>query len=136
MEHPLGAGLNMHTLALQEKGLGWIAVHNVYLQYAADLGIIGVILFIVILCKLIVSMRRIRLRTQGADRRLAALASATEVSLGAFTVAAMFYPVAYHFYFYVIAGIAVAVKGLARQQAVTGREPFPRQSPSLTTTVS
>ena len=84
LEHPLGAGLNMHTLALQEKGLGWIAVHNVYLQYAADLGIIGVSLFVVILCKLVMSMRRIRLRASGTDRRLAALASATEVSLGGF----------------------------------------------------
>ena len=114
IEHPLGSGLNMHNLLLHETGLGWAGVHNVYLQYAADLGIIGGILFLVILLKLLASMRRIRLSTAEADRPVAPLAGATEAALIAFAVAAFFLPVAYNFNFYIIAGLAVAVKGLAR----------------------
>jgi hypothetical protein len=34
---------------------------------------------------------------------------AVEVSLAAFAVAGMFHPVGYHFYFYIIAGLAVAL---------------------------
>ena len=44
------------------------------------------------------------------DERLAAMAGAVRISLIAFGVAAFFYPVAYYFYFYYLAGLAVALR--------------------------
>ena len=43
------------------------------------------------------------------------LAVATKVSLIGFAVAAMFHPVAYHFYFYIVAGFAIAIRGIVLQ---------------------
>jgi hypothetical protein len=41
--HPvIGAGVGMDVLALNElRGPVWLSVHNVYLNYAVDLGLVG-----------------------------------------------------------------------------------------------
>ena len=113
LEHPLGIGLGMNSLLQAEEHGSWSTVHNVYLQIATELGIISAIVFIVLLWKLIAGMRRISSSPKAADGRLALLAEATEVSLVAFAVGGVFHPVAYNFSFYIIAGIAVAVKEIA-----------------------
>jgi hypothetical protein len=41
---------------------------------------------------------------------------AIQVSLVAFAVAALFHPSAYHFYFYYVAGLAVAARAIAEGQ--------------------
>jgi hypothetical protein len=43
-------------------------------------------------------------------RDLALLAAGVQVSLVAFAVAALFHPIAYQFYFFSIAGLAVALR--------------------------
>ena len=43
-------------------------------------------------------------------RDLFLLAEGIQVSLFAFAIAALFHPVAYHFYFYYIAGLALAAR--------------------------
>jgi hypothetical protein len=68
------------------------------------------------------------LRSARAARRRAAppaasvdffhLAEAVEVSLLAFAVAACFHPVAYHFYFYYPAGLALALKRVGAKEAL------------------
>ena len=112
-EHPLGVGLGMMALLNVEEDLGWTGVHNTYLEISLELGIIPAILFIVLLVKIFAGMRRIRSLPQAAEGRLALLAEATEGSLVAFAVAAMFHAMAYNFYFYIIAGIAVALHQMA-----------------------
>jgi hypothetical protein len=57
-------------------------------------------------------------RAAGVDDLLTRLAGAARVSLIAFAVAAVFYPVAYNAYFYFIAGLA-----LAARQAAEGSVP-------------
>ena len=47
-----------------------------------------------------------------ADIRL--LATGIRISLLAFGVAAFFHPIAYQFYFFTIAGLAVALRGICR----------------------
>jgi O-antigen ligase len=112
LAHPFtGAGLGMNTLALNEvRGPAWTMVHNVYLEYAADLGLPGLVLFLWLLLSCLRRARRARLRAQGAPEldSLAALGGGIEAALIGFAVAAFFYPVAYHFYFYYLAGLAVA----------------------------
>ncbi len=113
-EHPIvGAGIGMDVLALNEvRGPRWSQVHNVYLQYAVDLGLPGLILFLLLLYGAFKAAR--------ASRRLAAsvpalqsqflLSEGLEVSLIVFAIAGLFHPVGYHFYFYYIAGLSLAAR--------------------------
>jgi probable O-glycosylation ligase (exosortase A-associated) len=116
--HPVvGAGVGMDILALNEvRGPAWKEVHNVYLQYAVDLGLPGLILFVMLLRGVIRNARYAqysRWRGRPDAGGLFHLAEGIRISLIAFSVAAFFHPVGYHFYFYYFAGLAIAVKTIA-----------------------
>lgn len=118
----VGAGLGMDTLALNEvRGPVWKEIHNVYLQYAVDLGIPGLILFSMLVVGSIRCAREAQRRSEheSTPRTLFYLAEGIRISLIAFAVAAFFHPVGYHFYFYYIAGLALAVRAIS--VAVAGR---------------
>ncbi len=107
----VGAGVGMNILALNDiRGPAWKEVHNVYLEYAVDLGLPGLALFLVVLTGCLRSTASARRRAAGAPtlREMFLLCEGIEVSLIAFIVAALFHPVAYDFYFYYIAGLALA----------------------------
>ena len=118
--HPiLGAGVGMNVLAMnEERGASWKNVHNVYLQYAVDLGLPGLALFLALFAGCVRA-------TFQAMRRAAAipapdlflLAEGLQMSLVVFAVAALFHPVAYHFYFYYVAGLAIAARAAAEGPA-------------------
>lgn len=112
----IGAGMGMNVLALnQEIGAShWNEIHNVYLEYAVDLGLPGLFLFTALLIACLKNASFVRKRCQGVPglRELFHLAGGIELSLIAFSVAALFYPVGYQFYFYYLAGLAVAVKAI------------------------
>ena len=111
--HPLvGVGLGMNTLALNDMGLNWTRIHNVFLQIGADLGIPAMLVFAILLYTLIRNMRRIQssLRKEGETSDLLFFVQSAEVSLLGFALCTLFYPVAYNFYFYYLAGYAVALK--------------------------
>lgn len=111
----LGIGAGMNVLALNEKGGDWGRVHNVYLQIASEIGIPGGVVFVLLLSTLVKSARQLqrRLFDEEANREIAALAFACEGALLAFAVAALFHPVAYHFYFYYVAGLTMALARIA-----------------------
>ena len=113
--HPLvGAGVGQGALAMNEqRGARWLNVHNVYLQYAVELGLPGLVLFLLLF--------RASLRSALLAQRIAAYARASglfhlsesvRVSLLAFVVAAMFHPAAYQFWFYLLAGLALAAQSI------------------------
>lgn len=111
----LGSGIGMNVLALNEtRGETWTAVHNVYLQYLVELGLPGLVLFMLLYVKCLGATGAV-LRTLKEDRSggLFHLTEGLRVSLIAFAFAALFHPVAYHFYFYYIAGLAVAALAIA-----------------------
>lgn len=116
----IGVGLGQDMIALnQARGLStWRSVHNVYLQYAVDLGIPGFLLFawLHLLCFRSAWAVERRARKDPAVAELAPLAAGIQVSLIAFLVAAMFHPIAYQFYFFSIAGLAVALKNTCRAE--------------------
>lgn len=123
-ERPLlGAGLGMNVLALNdERGTTWTAVHNVYLQLGVELGLPGVALFVALQGASFRSARRAQQAARrSADPELYHLAEGIEVALLAFAVSGFFYPVAYHFYFYLIAGLAAAA-GAMRPAALPPAE--------------
>jgi O-antigen ligase len=108
----------MNSAALNEaRGSAWTKVHNVYLEYAVDLGLPGLLLFLLLFHACLAKARSTRRRAASVPslRELCCLAEGVEISLLAFAVAAFFHPVAYHFYFYYPAGLAVAVGGVYRK---------------------
>lgn len=112
LDHPLtGAGLGMNILALNDlRGPKWIAVHNAYLEYAMDLGWPGLALFLLLFVSCLRTVARVRSWCAGrlALQELAVLTEAVWITLMAFAVAALFSPVAYNFYFFYFAALAVA----------------------------
>lgn len=123
----IGVGLGQDMIALnQARGQStWRSVHNVYLQYAVDLGVPGFLLFawLHILCFRSAWAVERRARTDPALLNLAPLATGIQVSLVAFLVAAMFHPIAYQFYFFSIAGLAVALKNTCRAEIARAHVP-------------
>jgi O-antigen ligase len=119
--HPLiGAGAGMDALALNEvRGPRWVKVHDIYLEYAVDLGLPGLVMFLLLLRACLKAARRTRRDAMGRSdlAELAQIANGISISLAAFVVSAFFYPDAYEFFFYYVAGLAVAVREVYRCQA-------------------
>jgi probable O-glycosylation ligase (exosortase A-associated) len=123
----IGVGLGQDMIALnQARGRStWRSVHNVYLQYAVDLGVPGFLLFawLHLLCFRSAWAVERRARKDPAVAELGPLAAGVQVSLVAFLVAAMFHPIAYQFYFFSIAGLAVALKNTCRAEIARAHGP-------------
>lgn len=121
LKNPIvGGGMGMTTLAMNEElGMTWRLVHNAYLEYALDLGIPGLVLFLMLLAECLKSARFAQRLSAGvpALRELFHLAEGIEISLWAFAVAAFFHPVSYHLYFYYFAALAIAAKGIYASEA-------------------
>ena len=120
--------LNEEQQYLQNEGTHyvhhqWSKVHNVYLEYAVDLGIPGLVLFLLLMVSCIKAAAFVRDRSLQIVglRELAYLAEGIRISLVAFAIAANFYPVAYHLYFYYFAGLALAVKATYEAEERTAR---------------
>lgn len=120
LDHPIvGAGAGMDILALNEaRGNRWVSVHNAYLEYAVDLGLPGLLLFVLLLWVCMRTARRVQRRcAQAGERRgLFLLAEGIEVSLVTFALAAFFHPVAYQFYFFYVGGLAMAAQAVSEAQ--------------------
>jgi len=127
LSHPIvGAGIGQNVLAMNEVlGRAWLMVHNAYLEYAIDLGLPGLVLYLLLLVGSIrAAGHAARLAANRPDgRELSVLANGIRTSLLAFAVAAFFSPVAYHFHFYYLAGLAIAARAMAQGAAEPGEPP-------------
>lgn len=125
--HPvLGSGIGVNQLAMnEERGARWAAVHNAYLQVGMELGLPGLILYVLVLVGTLKAVGRVVKRTLGdpAHRELFWLASALQVSLIAFAFAAMLHPAAYNFYFYYFGGLALAARAMHERLAPSLLQP-------------
>ncbi len=111
----IGAGIGQNIIALNEvRGPTWRSVHNVYLVYAVDLGVPGLVLFVVLLARCISATRFVQKRAASvpALRNVLYLAEALQTTLAAFAVGAFFHTNAYEFHFYYFGGLAVALKNV------------------------
>jgi probable O-glycosylation ligase (exosortase A-associated) len=116
----IGAGLGQDVLALDKvrSRPTWRSVHNAYLEYAVDLGVPGLLLFLALLLGSVRGARRVErvAAREPALRELGVLASGVRVALLAFAVGACFHPIAYQFYFFCVAGLAVALRRVCRSE--------------------
>lgn len=115
----IGVGIGQDILAMNdERGATWRRIHNAYLQYGVDLGVPGLLLFVWLYVRCFKNARAVELRAAGdaALRHLGHLAAGVQVALVAFGVAALFHPIAYQFYFFSVAGLAVALKNTFRAE--------------------
>ena len=112
VEHPPGAGLKIHNVLLKSVSSSLTGVHSAFLEVAADLGIGGGILFMAIFLKLILCMQHVK-NSRFTSVSIRPLAEAAELSLVAFGVSGMFLAVAYQAPYYLLAGIVIAIKGIA-----------------------
>lgn len=124
----MGVGIGQDIVVMnEERGKGWTRVHNAYLQYAVDLGLPGLVLFVWLHVSCFRSARAVEVRTarDPALRDLTHLAQGVQIALIAFGVAAFFHPIAYQFYFFSIGGLAIAIKNACRTEIgraqITGR---------------
>lgn len=119
----LGVGLGEDILALNAaRGRAtWRSVHNAFLEYAVDLGIPGLLLFLSLLFVSFGTARRVERYTRHVRSLwdVSVFAAAAQIALVAFAVAAFFHPIAYQFYFFCVAGLAVAVRNVSRSETQT-----------------
>jgi O-antigen ligase len=114
----LGVGAGQDILALNEvRGQQtWRSVHNAYLEYAVDLGLPGITMFLLLLGCTFNTVRKVK-RDAGREpalRDVTIFASGVQIALVAFAIAAMFHPIAYQFYFFCVGGLAMAVRNAYR----------------------
>jgi O-antigen ligase len=110
----LGVGLGMSALALTERGFWWTTVHNAYLQIALEIGVGGLVIYMLLVGSLLVGARK-AMRTLAAvgDRAGMGYLHGFQIALYCYLVEAFFHPVAFHFYLFYLAGIGVALQTLA-----------------------
>jgi len=124
LENPLlGVGFDVGDIAigdvlgpdLQQK------VHNVYLQIGLDLGLPGLVIYLLLVARLLKGLQLTMRQLRGLpeERTFYALGQGVEVALLSFIVQGLFYPVAYDFYFYYIAGLGVAFQEVVRHSFAT-----------------
>jgi O-antigen ligase len=123
LENPvIGVGMGNNALALNDiRGPAWKEVHNTYLQYGMDLGLPGLLMFLALLISCLRKVRFVQARTRGrGPSGLYCVAEGIQISLTAFAVSALFHPVGYQFYFFYVAGLAVAARAVCETEAGGG----------------
>jgi putative inorganic carbon (hco3(-)) transporter len=127
-ERPLfGMGLGNSRHVAVVRGGADSEAHNSYLKAGAELGVIGLAVYVLFVLSAYTAARTVRRRALGrpGGAELASLAGGVELAVLAFAVGALFSPVPYHFYFYYPAGLAVALTVMmARFEAEAAADDF------------
>ena len=107
---PIAEGTLAPEARVQQYGRGfkWSAAHNSFIEIGAEVGVLGLILFVVLLGGAFRALSRVR---RGPPGEAAFLAQALTGSLIGFAVTAVFLSQAYSSYFYMLLGMSL---GLAR----------------------
>jgi O-antigen ligase len=140
LDHPvfgIGAG-QFQNYKPEERVEAWRESHNALLQVASELGIFGILIFMAVIGSGFgaviraratlrqASRTRLARKTNGAGRRnrtdaqrdvLHLYAAAMTASLTGWFMAAMFASVAYYWTFYIVLGLAVALRDIASRSA-------------------
>ncbi|MBI3029557.1 MAG: O-antigen ligase family protein [Candidatus Rokubacteria bacterium] len=122
LENPLiGAGLGMEGLVYVEKGFkGEHVTHSVFLRVGADLGLPGLLVYVLLFVQSLRGLRQTqrRLRPVPEAREVIAIASGLELAIYSFLVGASFLPISYGFLLFYLAGLAAAIRVIGARLAV------------------
>jgi len=116
---PWGVGINGFGIAegLSHGGTGiWWAPHNSFLQIGVELGVGGLIVFLLVIVRALGDLRHIQTKAKEtpAPNPLAPLGTALEASLLGFVVAGFFLSQAYSALLYVVLALSAASTRVAR----------------------
>lgn len=115
LDHPFGVGVGVNQLSSVDKGVGWVEIHNAYLQIGVELGFLGLGLYLLLIWRVYQGLSAIE---QGPVRFYANAAFALRLVILAYAVGALFSPVAYQFYFFYPAGVALGFKYMVQNASV------------------
>jgi putative inorganic carbon (hco3(-)) transporter len=106
----VGVGMgNFHIYSIQEK-----AAHNAYLEIAAELGVMGLIAYLILIFAPLRSLRRIERQTSGrrseSEREMYCLSVCIQAAFIAYMVCSLFASIQYFWYLYYTAAYAVALR--------------------------
>lgn len=132
IEHPIfGVGMGDFSSASAHQwstgsGRDWVQTHNTYLQFSSELGLPGLVLYIILLVTTFKTFRRAReqIPEGGPGTRpymLRLICDATTISLMGYLLTSAFANVGYQCYFFIVAGIGQAFAIAALK--VTANEP-------------
>jgi probable O-glycosylation ligase (exosortase A-associated) len=116
---PWGVGIGGFGIAegLAHGGTGvWRAAHNSFLQIGGDLGVGGLIVFLLLILRTLGGLRHIQAKAKEmpSPNPLAALAAALEISLWGFMVGGFFLSQAYSGLLYIVLALSAACTRIAR----------------------
>ena len=104
------------------RGVKWLAPHNAFIQIGAELGVLGLILFLALLRGAFRVLSRVQ---RGAGDEARFVAQALTASLVGFSVTAIFLSQAYWAYFYTLLGMSLGVARAAfAEQVLRHRAPL------------
>jgi putative inorganic carbon (hco3(-)) transporter len=106
----VGVGMgNFHIYSIREK-----RAHNAYLEIAAELGVMGLIAYLILILAPLRSLHRIERRTMGmrskSEREMYWLSVSIQAAFIAYLVCSFFSSIQYLWYLYYTAAYAVALK--------------------------
>lgn len=125
MDNPLvGVGVGAFTTAMGHaygqnvSGFKWSTAHNAFVQIGAELGILGFVLFVILILSSILYMRRLRNKFHREHRGDCVfqdhlwLTSAIEISLWGYVTTAIFLSVAYYSILYFLIAVCCSLRKL------------------------
>ena len=141
-KHPVtGVGLGrfketMDSMGLfQERG-GYIA-HDVYVEYAAEMGVLGIVLFLCILGSTYWTLSRVRKEARKRkDEFFFAVTSGMQTGLVGFAVASLFLSAEYQKTFWIIIFLSAVIPALFRKRSRELDRNIPTEQPSDLSPVS
>jgi O-antigen ligase len=107
------------------KGYRWAAPHSIYVQTGAELGVTGIVLFLLLIAGVVAAMRQVERAApsaRGPPLLAPAVAQALLGSMVGFVVAGAFLSMAYSDMFYTLLGMML---GLAKLNLSSGQGPPP-----------
>lgn len=107
----LGVGVgNFPVINGKQHGAsGWYGTHNTYLQFSAETGIPGLLMFLFLLATMFKHAKKCAAIFAGVDEQARLLGRAAQVSILSLMVAGLFAHIAYEYLIYYLAGITAGL---------------------------
>jgi O-antigen ligase len=116
----IGVGMgNIHIYSIRE-----LVAHNAYLEVAAELGVLGLIAYLIVILAPMITLRRLERRTAkeppGPGRDKFYMSIAIQAAIVAYMVCSFFSSIQYQWYVYYVAAYAVALRRIHAAEEVEG----------------